>query len=111
MESVNSKYLFFCHEGVLGGSLTDQIPGPDDLLLYKIDEGLCQILKDGVHIVKVLHMLVSKYGYQLAFHSKGKEAEQLDLLTALSVACLKKRLEFPKVSAMAVKDSGLFRKI
>lgn len=97
------KYLFIDQGGVLDGIITDQVM-EDDLLLTTIDQGLFQVLKQGVPLVKQLNDLVTNYNYQIIFHSKNQEAEQLSLLTNLSNACDLKGIIFPKVTAMAVRD-------
>lgn len=103
------KYLMLDHGGVLDGIVTEEKPGDDDLLLSQIDEGLYQILKNGVKIVKQLNLLVKDYGYELVFHSKNKEKDQLCLLEQLKKACTEKFLEWPKVTAMAVRDQEIFQ--
>ncbi len=102
------KYLMLDHGGVLDGIVTEEKPGNNDLLLAQIDDGLYQVLKNGVKIVKQLNFLVIECGYEIVFHSKNKEKDQLQLLEHLSKSCAEKYLEWPIVTAMAVRDQDIF---
>lgn len=79
------KYLMFDHMGVLNQALNS---------LGHINEP----------IVNQLNQLVDHYGYKIVFHSSNTLAGQLDLLQRLQTACLKQKLIFPKVVAIAVRD-------
>jgi hypothetical protein len=110
---LSPKYLMLDHGGVLDG---EYIEAKDykpniDLLLEPENGGYCNILKNGVMAVKKLNELVDKHGYQIVFHSKSKEKEQLNLLKKLDVACTKKGIKFPNVTAMVVRDEAEFKGI
>lgn len=105
--SNNKKYLFLDHGGVLDGSFSEEKPSNDDLLLDQV-EGYYQVIKNGVLLVKQLNLLVSSYGYEIVFHSKSKEADQMSLLNSIRVACSNKDLAFPNITAMAVRDAKEF---
>lgn len=100
------KYLMFDHGGVLDGEFVhnhDSIT-PDDFILTEHKEGGYQVLKNGVQIVNQLNDLVNQFGYEIVFHSKNVEANQVDLLKDLLRECKKRKLNFPPVVAMAVCD-------
>lgn len=99
-----ARFLFFDHGGVLDGSFIEGNPTNKDLVLTKV-EGMFQIIKNGVEIVKQLNSLVSLHGYQIIFHSKNKETEQLHMLSLIQKACYRVKLTFPKITAMAVRDT------
>ncbi len=100
-----AKYLMIDQGGVLDGTITDKIDD-DDLLLTEVEKGLFQVLKQGVILVKQLNDLVLNYDYQIVLHSKNREAEQLAFLSKLNSSCGLKGITFPKVTAMAVRDSS-----
>lgn len=101
----------FDHGGVLDGSIvTDKSTiTANDLVLDVYDEGLFQVLKNGVQIVKYINDLVAHHGYEVVFHSKNKEEDQIKILNQLQLACTRKGLEFPKIRAMAVYDVSQYQ--
>ena len=103
-----AKYLMFDHGGVLDGEMTADAPGPDDLLLFVTEDGYNQILKNGVSFVLKCNELVDNYGYQVVFHSKNSEEDQLRILDRLQQACKAKEITFPTVHAMGVRDATLY---
>ncbi|WED42988.1 hypothetical protein [Legionella cardiaca] len=101
------KYLMFDHGGVLDGSVVmnlDTIDAENDLVLEPFDWGGAQVLRNGVQIVALMNELVERYQYQIVFHSKNKEEDQLKILLQLQAACQLKKISFPPVLAMAVFD-------
>jgi len=100
-----SKYLMLDHGGVLDGEIIVSNPTVNDLVLYEVEPGIYGILKNGVQIVQQLNVLVLHYDYQLVFHSKNSEEDQLRLLEQLTRACQQKGISFPQITAMAVFDA------
>ncbi|KTC85046.1 hypothetical protein [Legionella brunensis] len=101
------KYLMLDHGGVLDGAVLDDISTineNDDLVLEYFDWGGAQVLKNGVNIVGTINRLVKHYGYEVVFHSKNIEDDQIKILKQLQQACIEKGLKFPEVHAMAVYD-------
>ena len=85
-------------------------PDDDDLMVQKLSEGKCLVLRDGVPIAKYLNCLVDKYGCRIAFLWDHKEDEQLKLHQNLDQECKKKGLKgFPSLAGMAVRDASLFK--
>jgi hypothetical protein len=105
------KYLMIDHGGVLDGEITENKPGSNDLLLQTYSDGYYQVLKNGVQIIKNLNELIEKYRYEIVFHSKNKEKDQLKLLSDLYAVCNEKGITFPKVKAMAVFDAERFKDV
>jgi hypothetical protein len=99
------NYLMLDHGGVLDGEYSESAPGPNDLLITRHAAGGYQILKGGVRIVEILNQLVNDYDFRILFHSKNSEADQITLLNQLLVACHGKGIQFPQVTAMAVRDA------
>ncbi len=108
------RYLFLDHGGVLDGEIVmsrSEIT-KDDLLISTIEEGaLYQVLKNGVQIIQILNKMVKNHNFELYFHTKNKEKEQLKMLAILQQECIKKGLEFPKISALFVRDEHIFANI
>lgn len=102
-----TKYLMLDHGGVLDGEMSLN-PGPNDLILSDLGEGVQNILKDGVSIVQNLHTLVNEHGYHIVFHSKNRENDQLRILEQLHRACKAKNILFPTVEAMPVCDNDAY---
>lgn len=103
------KYLMMDHGGVLDGGIAmsmDDI-SPNDLILEQYNWGGVQFLKNGVNIVNNINCLINDHDYKLVFHSKNKYQDQIHILQQLQDACTVKGITFPKVYAMAVKDSDL----
>ncbi len=108
------KYLMFDHGGVLDGDAVGDLSEVDhekDLILQEFEWGGAQVLKNGVQIVQDLHELMDKHGYEMVFHSKNKEADQIEILEQLQRACSKKGLRFPRVRAMAVFDQKKYPRV
>ena len=93
------------HCGVLEGDFTPDPPMDKDLLIGVIQQGLYQILRNGVQIIKDLNKLVDEHNYWIVFHSKSNESNQERLLQDIRKACVELNLKFPKVLAMAVRNA------
>lgn len=107
MQRKQPKYLMLDHGGVLDGEVILNVSKNitwNDLVLEKYDWGY-QILKNGVAIVKHLNQLVDNHGYQIVFHSKNNEEDQLRILKQLQDVCKTKGLSFPKVTAMVIYNN------
>jgi len=102
-------YLIFDHGGVLDGEMIMGAPAENDLVLGNVGDGILNVLKGGVFFVKTLIKLVQAYDYQIVFHSKNREVDQLRILKQLQKACRTKGLTFPKVTVMAVYDTHQFK--
>src|SRR5437868_3196195 len=98
------KCLMFDHGGVLDGEMV-MAPDSMDLVLSGPDEGVYNVLKNGVSIINDLNDLIKNHGYKIIFHSKNLEEDQLRILEQLRSACRKKNIEFPTVFAMGVCDA------
>lgn len=98
------------HGGVLDGEITDpgSIDYKNDLVLEKFEWGGVQVLKNGVRILSNINQLVDKYDYQVVFHSKNCQDDQIRVLRQLQAACQLKGVKFPQVFAMAVYDPSLY---
>jgi hypothetical protein len=113
LKAEKPKYLIFDHGGVLDGEYSETFDA-DDLVLEIYGANQYQVLKHGVSIVRNLQELVTKYGYQIAFHSKNKEADQINILEQLHVACgAKSNLQqsFPSIAGMVVCDANRFKDV
>ena len=99
-------YLMFDHGGVLDGAYVGnrQNIKANDLVLEAYEHGGYQVLKNGVSIVAAINELVTEHGAQVVFHSKNREADQIELLRQLEKACAKKYIRFPTIHGMAVYD-------
>lgn len=80
-----TKYLLLDHAGVLGQAL-DEVDGINESIINKLNQ------------------LVNEYDYKILFHSSNNLAGQLRLLARLQDACSKKKLHFPQVKGIAVRD-------
>ena len=104
-----SKYLFIGDSGILEGTSINREPNEIDLLLEVIGDGVFQIIRNGIFIVKCLNTLVSRFGFKILLHSSTSEEHQLDLINKLQAASLQKGLTFPKITAISVYDDRIFR--
>lgn len=100
----------FDHGGVLDGEivLESGSVSSSDLVLEEYDWGGFQVLRNGIAIIEILNTLVKSYGYEIVFHSKNLEKDQMKILEQLQTACKDKQLNFPNIRAMAVFDQSLY---
>lgn len=105
------KYLMFDNGGVLDGTWTLDKPRFEDLLISEVEDGYRCILKDGVLIVLMLNLLITRSDYQIVFHSKNSEKDQIDLCERLKIASENKGVSFPEIYAMAVRDENVYKNI
>lgn len=97
------KYIFLGQGGVLDGIYSELPGGDSDLELTSYSEGGWQILQNGVEIVKILNEL-QELNYQIVFHSKNSEEDQLNFLNSFEKACQAKNLSLPTFIAMGIYD-------
>ena len=106
------KYFIIDPQHVLAGEVMTHASHPDDIVLTEIDTGIRIVLKQGLQIIRYLKNLTEEHDFELAFNSRLTEVEQFELLNCLDQACRNQGLiEFPKVTAMTVKDTRVFKNV
>ncbi|MFC3909343.1 hypothetical protein ACFORL_09700 [Legionella dresdenensis] len=107
------RFLMFDHGGVLDGSIVEDknTITANDLILEEYDWGGAQVLKNGVGIFSTINNLIEYHDYEVVFHSKNDEKDQIKILEQLQQACKNKGLKFPIIRAMAVYDPSLYNNI
>ena len=106
------KYFIIDPQQVFAGEIVTHVIHPDDIVLKEIDHGISIVLKQGLQIIRYLKNLTEEHDYELVFNSQLAEEEQMNLLSCLNTACkLKSHEEFPKVTAMTVKDNIAYKNV
>lgn len=112
LDSQQKKFLIINPEGLLDAIVSSRVLQEDDLVLRRLEEGIFSVLKDGKHIVEQLNKLTSEHGYSIVLYSNRTEQQIVYNLRELEEACKIEDLkEFPKITAMMVKDRGVYPKV